>query len=370
MSEILISDTTLRDGEQMPGVIFNKSQKIDLAKKISKFGVDIIELMPAISKYETEVAEYLVGIGMNDKLTASTLSRREHIDLAESIGMSNVTLFTSISDIHLGKKLKISRQQNLENSIRHVEYARERGLRVSFAGEDSSRADLGYLVEFINSLEGKIDYFLSCDTLGILTPKQTYEFIGKLKQETNCKIGLHIHNDFGQATANTLAGIEAGADLFSGTFTGIGERAGNAPIEEVVMALRYQYGRELPLNYRLLGELCGLVEQYSGAKLQRHKPISGENAFSHESGTHVDGIIKYPRNYENFDPRIIGEKRRILFGKHSGTSGLKYLFGDKFTKDEYVKMLEQVKSNSMSQGTVFSEEEIVEMFQIMVEREI
>jgi len=250
----------------------------------------------------------------------------------------------------------------LSEALRHVEYAREKGLDVCFAGEDSTRADLDYLVSFINSLSGNIEYFLPCDTLGVLTPRQTYDFIKKLKQETDCKIGLHTHNDFGQATANTLAGIEAGADLFSGTFTGIGERAGNASIEEIVVALKFQYNKTLPLNYESLGEICDLVEKYSGVILQRHKPISGENAFSHESGIHVDGILKSPDNYENFDPSLIGRERRILFGKHSGTSGLRYLFGDRFSNEQYAEMLQMIKSKSESERTAFSEEEVREMF--------
>ena len=358
-----ILDSTLRDGEQMPRVVFSKEQKIDLTKKFIDFGIDMIDLMPAISRSETEVAEYLVGIGMKDKITASTLSRKEHIDLAKSIGLSNITLFTSTSDIHLDKKLHTTRKENLEKVVKYTEYAKDTGLIVSFAGEDSSRADLGYLIEFINSLEDKIDYFFPCDTLGVLTPKQTYEFIRRLKQETDCKIGLHIHNDFGQATANTLTGIEAGADLFSGTFTGIGERAGNASIEEVVMALRFQYNRELPLKYESLGELCDLVEEYSGVRLQRHKPISGESAFSHESGIHVDGVLKYPRNYENFNPKLIGRQRKILFGKHSGTCGLRYLFGDGFSDSQYVEMLQEIKSRAESERTAFSEQETREMFE-------
>ena len=357
-----ILDTTLRDGEQMPGVVFSKEQKIELAKKISDFGVDFIDLMPAVSRTEREVAEYLVNNGLREKVLASTKMDEESIDVIKGIGLRGIFLITPLSDIHLEKKLGTTRQKNSEKALRYVEYARERGLITNLAGEDSTRADFGYLVEFINSLEDKIDYFFPCDTLGILTPRQTYDFIKRLKQETDCEIGLHTHNDFGQATANTLAGIEAGADLFSGTFTGIGERAGNASIEEVVVALKFQYNKTLPLNYESLGEICDLVEQFSGVRLQRHKPISGENAFSHESGIHVDGIFKYPGNYENFDPKLIGRERRILFGKHSGTCGLRHLFGDRFSDEEYAKMLQVIKLKSESEKTAFSEGEVRKMF--------
>ncbi len=344
-------------------MLFSQEEKIALAKKMSDFGVGIIGLMPAISKQERQVTEHLANCELESQIIAATMMRKEPINIARDCKVQRIILFTSTSDIHLNRKLHTTRKQNLEKAVEYVEYAQEQGLRVDFAGEDSSRADMAYLIEFINSLEGKIDYFLPCDTLGVLTPRQTYEFIRRLKQETDCRIGLHIHNDFGQATANTLAGIEAGADLFSGTFTGIGERAGNVAIEEVVMALRFQYDRELPLNYESLGELCDLVEEYSGIRLQRHKPISGENAFSHESGIHVDGVLKYSQNYENFDPGLIGKQRRILFGKHSGTCGLRYLFGDRFSEDQYAEMLQRVKLRSEFERTAFSEQETREMFQ-------
>jgi isopropylmalate/homocitrate/citramalate synthase len=346
----------------MPGVIFNKEEKIELARKMSDFGIGIIELMPAISRTEREVTEYLTDCGLGSQVTATTMLRKEHIDLAKYCRVNRISLFSSISDIHLDKKLKISRKENLEKSLEYVLYAREKGLIVDFAGEDSTRADFNYLIDFINSLDGKIEYFLACDTLGILTPRQTYGFIKRLKQETNCKIGVHVHNDFGCATANTLAGIEAGADMFSGTFNGIGERAGNTAIEEVIVALKYQYGMDLGLKYELLGELCSLVEKYSGATLQAHKPVSGENAFSHESGIHVDGVIKHSKNYENFSPADVGRTRRILFGKHSGTNSLRYLFGNRFSDDQYGKILQEIKSKSEEEKRAFSEQEVLNMF--------
>ena len=355
-------DETLRDGEQMPGVVFTQKQKIELAKLSSEFGAGIINIMPAISDKERQTAEYLADCNLKSQLTAATMLKHEHINIARDCKVPRIILFTSTSDIHLDRKLQTTRKQNLEKALEHVEYANGQGLIVDFAGEDSTRADNSYLIDFINTLEGKIDYFLPCDTLGVLTPRQTYEFIKKLKQETNCKIGLHIHNDYGQAAANTLAGIEAGADLFSGTFTGIGERAGNAAIEEVVTALRFQYGEVLPLKYELLGELCDLVEEFSKVKLQRHKPICGKNAFSHESGIHVDGLLKYAGNYENFDPKLIGRQRQILFGKHSGACGLRYLFEDKFSDDEYKQMLQKIKSLSEQTRSAFSARDVLEMF--------
>ena len=360
--ELLIYDTTLRDGEQMPGVVFSLDQKRELIDKSLNFGVDIIDLMPFVSESEMRLAENLMNDGYQKKIISATPLKKDFIDKAKKIGFEKLIMFTSVSDIHLQKKLNLSREENLEKTLRLIDYARNIDLNIAFAGEDSTRADISYLIDFINSLNGKIDYFLPCDTLGILTPNETYEFIKMLKNETDVKIGLHCHNDFGQATANTLAGIVAGADIFSGTFTGIGERCGNASIEEVVMSLLIQYDKKLNLNYNMLTSICNKVEEYSGIKMQRHKAVCGENAFSHESGLHVDGILKDPLNYEIYNPEIIGRKRKILFGKHSGISSLKYLFGDKFSNEEYSNMLKQVKEFAESQKRTLFESEVRRMF--------
>ncbi len=359
---IKIYDTTLRDGEQMPGVVFSPEEKINLALKMSYFGVDIIGIMPAVSYKEKEVTKKISNMGLESEITAATMLRKDHIDIAAESGAQRIILFTSISDIHLKNKLNISREENLEKSLELIDYAHKLGLNVDFAGEDATRADINYVINFINTISKKVDYFLPCDTLGILTPFQTYKFITKIKQNCNCNIGLHIHNDFGQATANTLAGLEAGADLFSGTFNGIGERTGNAPIEEVVIALKVQYGINLNLKYEMINEISKLVEEYSGVMLQKHKPISGRNAFSHESGIHVDGILKYPKNYENFNPAIIGRERSILFGKHSGKCGLRYLFGNKFPDKVLDSILENIKKRSQLEKRSFSKEEITNLY--------
>jgi isopropylmalate/homocitrate/citramalate synthase len=360
VNNMLIYDTTLRDGEQMPGVVFSRGEKIELAKKFDDFGVDIIGLMPAVSEGERKVAEDLVDYGLRDKLIAATMMRKDHIDLAYDLGMKNIILFSSVSDIHLKKKLNISREENLNKAVRYINYAKEKGGRVFFAGEDSSRADFSYLVNFMNTLD--VGYFLVCDTLGVLTPFQTYNWIKNLKKETDCKIGLHVHNDFGCATANSLAGMEAGADLVSGTFTGIGERAGNACLEEILVSLKCQYDVDLGVRYDLLGEICDLVQEYSGIELQKHKAIVGKNAFSHESGIHVDGVLKYSKNYEVIDPEFVGREREIIFGKHLGMAGLRYLFEGKFSEEKCREILFGIKELSQKEKRIFSENEVLKIF--------
>ena len=361
MKEVRVWDETLRDGEQMPGVVFSYDEKKELAEKSSKFGSDIISIMPSISPLEEELTRELCNSEIGYKINAMCRLDKTAIDLVKSCQAQRIFLFTSVSDIHLKYKLKTDKDSNLKKSLEFIDYAKSLGLIVDFGVEDATRANQKYLLEFMNAVAPNIDYFMPADTLGVLTPNQTYNFVKKLKQKTNCKICMHCHNDFGLATANTLAGIKAGADIFSGTFTGIGERGGNAPIEEIVVSLKYQHAQNLPINYLELGNLCKLVETYSQITLQKHKPISGENAFSHESGLHIDGILKNPHTYENFDPTTSGRKRRFLFGKHSGKNGLTHILKKNYSQERILEILSYLKQKSTDEKRAFTAEEVLEI---------
>lgn len=289
MKKPLIFDTTLRDGEQMPSVVFRSEEKIELAKKFDEFGVNFIDVMPVVSENEKYVARKLVKEKLNADISAITRLKKCDVDTALECDIPRVLLFTSLSDIQRKHKLNISREENLGKSLEMIDYALDHGLTVDFGGEDTSRLyleDSEYLAFFVKQISDKIDYFFPADTIGCLFPNENYEFIKYIKENCNCSIVLHQHNDLGLATANTLEGLRAGADAFSGTFTGIGERAGNAPIEEVCIALKTK-GENLDVKYEMLTEICELVEKYSQITPQKHKPIIGENAFSHESGIHI-----------------------------------------------------------------------------------
>ena len=333
-SGIKIHDTTLRDGEQTPGVVFRPNEKIRLAKKAIEFGVDLIDVMPTVSDSEFRVTKELAAM-FGEKVSATCRSKKEDIDLAISAGAKRATLFSPLSDLHITQKLRISREENIKRSVEMIDYAVSRGLIVDFAGEDATRADLGYLKEFLQAIHKKIGIFFIADTVGCLTPEPARKLVWYVKNNTSCLVGLHMHNDFGMATANTLEGIRAGADVFSGTFTGIGERAGNAPIEEVCVALKHLYNIEYDFKWKLemLKEICDYVQKISGVTLQKHKPLVGENAFSHESGIHVDGVLKNARTYEFLEPEAVGHKRRIVIGKHSGKKALQHLVGGKISLD-------------------------------------
>ena len=363
---VLIHDTTLRDGEQMPGVVFTPDEKLALATKSIEFGTDLMDIMPAVSESEQRVTRRLAEM-FPQKISATCRAKREDIELAAKLGVRRVTLFTPLSDIHLKYKLGISRDENLQRSLEIIDYARSFGMAVDFAGEDATRADYSYLTDFLQALGHKIEIFYIADTVGFLTPSTTRILVSKLKNSCRCKLGLHVHNDFGLATANTIEGLRAGADVFSGTFTGIGERAGNAPIEEVCTALRYLYSTELDVGYDMLSEICALVQRCSGINLQPHKPISGSNAFCHESGIHADGVIKHPATYEPFDPADVGAVRKFYFGKHSGNAVLRHFFSD-LTEHERHGLLAVIKRAAERQKRSFSAEELSELVAALRER--
>ncbi len=312
-----IFDTTLRDGEQMPGVSFSPEQKLALAEKIDEFGVSLIENMPIVSAEEERVTKELVELGLKAEIRALARLRRTDVDAAARCGVKRVLLVSPVSDIHLEHKLGWTREENISYALDMIDYCHDYGMSVDYAAEDSSRADKAYLFEFMEAVQDDIGYLLVGDTLGCMTPAQSHSLFSELKERAHCRIEAHHHNDFGMATANTLAAIEAGADAFSGTFCGIGERAGNAPIEEVTLALKYLYGQDGGWKIGLIHEIGKMVREYSGIPLSPHKPWVGDNAFAHESGIHVKSVRKNPLTYENFPPETIGQKRRFVKGKHS-----------------------------------------------------
>lgn len=354
LSQIKIHDTTLRDGEQMPGAAFTFDEKVRLAKKMVEFGVGLIDIMPVVSESEFRVTKELARL-FGGRISATCRIKKGDVDVAVHAGASRVTLFSPLSDIHISQKFRTTRDENLRKAVELVGYAKSLGMAVDFAGEDATRADHEYLKLFLRAIDGKVETFFIADTVGCLTPESAGKIVWFVKNNFSSPVGLHFHNDFGLACANTLSGLAAGADFFSGTFTGIGERAGNAPIEEVCTAMRYLHGIDLGVKHEMLKEICDAVEAASGVKLQRHKPIVGENAFSHESGVHVDGVLKNPRTYEFIDPQSVGQKRKICIGKHSGSRILEKMGVDAC---DTPKILAAIKKISEEKKSSFSEEEI------------
>jgi homocitrate synthase NifV len=324
-TDIIIDDTTLRDGEQTAGVVFSKRDKIAIARMLDSIGVRELECgIPAMGREEREGIRALVDLGLNARLIAWNRALVPDIQASIDSGVSAVDISLPVSDIMIRNKIRKSRQWVKEQLKTALGFAKQHNLYVSVGGEDASRADLAFLVELMSiTLQMGGDRFRFCDTLGILDPFGMYDRIRALRVAVpELAIEVHTHNDFGMATANTIAGIRAGATFANTTVNGLGERAGNAALEEVVMGLRHACALDTGIASHRFRELSLFVSRASRRPLPPWKAVVGQSVFAHESGLHTDGVLKNPANYEGFDPAEVGLSRSIVVGKHSGSSGL------------------------------------------------
>lgn len=365
--KIYIVDTTLRDGEQTAGVVFANQEKVTIASMLSEVGVDQLEVgIPAMGGDEKEAIKEIVK--RNKKSSIMAWNRAVIKDIEQSIdcGVDAVAISISVSDIHIKHKLKTSREWVLENMVAAVEYAKKNGLYVSVNGEDASRADREFLVQFINTAKAAgADRFRYCDTVGIMQPFKIRDDINYLVEKTGFDIEMHTHNDFGMATANALAGLTGGATHVGVTVNGLGERAGNAALEEVLMALMFVYNYEGKIDTKMFREVSEYVSRASGRILPAWKAIVGDNMFAHESGIHADGAIKNPKNYEAFDPDIVGAQRQIVIGKHSGRAGIVNKFkeyGIELDSEASQVVLEMVRASSVRVKRTLFDKELVQIY--------
>lgn len=380
---IKILDNTLREGEQQAELFFSYETKYKLAHLIAQTGVYYIELMPCICDQEAELAKTLSSEGLENRLSAATLMGKRFIDLAKECGMKHVMLFKGLSDRLLwlrdpqvrqrsefqGKTIDDDippqiidqiRQNALDLIVENLRYATKQGLKVDFAIEDASRADFHFLVQCLRSFSPYIKYCLLCDTVGILSPEKSYIWISDLIQSTTgVNLGLHYHNDLGMALENTLQSLMAGATLVSGTFGGIGERAGNVALEEVLNGLRIRFGIEVEgINYDKIAAVTDYIDKMG---VRRAAPYS-KQAQCHESGIHVNSLLSDPKSYAVLPHNAI----EIIYGKGSGASNFRYLFekqlGNPQPKEKYDQMRSVIKSLAIKEERCFTANEIVELW--------
>lgn len=319
-----IIDTTLRDGEQAPGVAFSIEEKVAIARMLDQAGVHFIEAgTPVMGGGEKEAIRRIISLNPRAGIIVWNRALEKDVEESLNIGASNIHVSFPVSDVMMEKKLRRNREWILRRLKEMASFVTSSGAVLSIGAEDASRADETFLEEFINIAADmgavRIRY---CDTVGICEPFGLVETIRRLVQNARIPIEIHTHNDFGLAVANALAGIMAGAGFVDTTVAGLGERAGNAALEDVVMGLKMLYGIDAGVNPFMLTSLADMVSAASGRPLPVSKSIVGGMAFAHESGIHVDGIMKAPVTYEPFDPAIVGNMRRIVIGKHSGRKAL------------------------------------------------
>ena len=346
--DITIYDTTLRDGEQTPGVCFSLDEKLEIARKLDQFKIHQIEAgFPIVSEKERESIKTIANEGLDATILGLTRTKTEDIDAALDCDVDGIITFVGTSDIHLDHKMHITRQDAINLSETAVEYAKDHGLFVAFSAEDATRTD----IEFLKRIYGKAqecgaDRVHIADTTGAITPQGIDYLVKELVKDIDIDIAVHLHNDFGLAVINSIVGVLAGAKAVSTTVNGIGERAGNASLEELIMAMKILYGKDYGFKTKYIKELSDLVSKASGLPIPYNKPVVGNNVFRHESGIHVDAVIEEPLCYEPYLPELVGQKRQLVLGKHSGCRAVRAKLNEcelDVSNDELIEIVRQVK---------------------------
>jgi 2-isopropylmalate synthase len=321
--KIRIFDTTLRDGDQTPGVFLTPEEKATIARQLDRLGVDAIEAgCPITSAGELESVRLIVNEGLKAEIFGLARVVKDDVDAVINSGLKFVHLFIATSDLHLKYKLKMTREEAMEQSLEMIDYAKSHGLSVEFSAEDATRTDIDYLKIFYKAISdaGVIRINIP-DTVGIMIPSKMVQLVKDVKSVVKVPVSVHCHNDFGAAVANSLAGVEAGATQIHVTVNGLGERAGNAALEEVVTSLHLLYGKRTDIKTDLIYQTSQLVSKLARISVQPNKAIVGENAFTHVSGIHTHGVVSMPLTYEPIPPELVGRRRRIALGKHAGRHG-------------------------------------------------
>jgi len=325
---VSILDSTLREGEQHPGVSFTVKQRIQIAWMLDYFGVDQIEISPVISKDHEQATKMIIKAGLKADILAHCRAIKQDIDVALACDAEWVATYMSVSDVQLRSKLKIGREEAFSRAMQVVDYIKAHGLKARFTLEDASRAEPEFLKSIAKAISNAgIERISIPDTVGIMLPRGMYNLVSMVKDsiDSRTKIDVHCHNDLGLALANALAGVDAGADQIHVTIDGIGERNGIPALAEVAVILTMLYKCRNDLRLDMLKDLSRLIEQYTGIKTPESKPIVGDSAFKHKAGTHLAAVLRDPRAYEIIDPRSVGNRRRIVFGELAGKNGAAFL---------------------------------------------
>ena len=321
----LLWDETLRDGEQTPGVHFTPEEKLELATTMSGMGVDIMDVgIPVVSSEEHRAVKTIANAGLDASILAAARAVRRDVEACVECGVDEVSVFIACSDLHLKYKLQMTREQVLERSVKECEYAKAHGLKVTFVTEDTFRADMDYVVQLYNAcIDAGAERIVFADTVGLMTPAGMRWWLGEVKPRLKpAQLSVHCHDDFGLAVANSLAAMESGVEVPHVCVNGIGERSGNASLEELVLLLETLYHYDTGIDTSKLYALSRRVEELTGVPVAVNKSVVGYNAFSHESGIHADGVIKHSWTYEPIQPEKIGRERRFILGKHTGRTAV------------------------------------------------
>jgi methanogen homocitrate synthase len=349
---VKIYDTTLRDGEQTPGGKFTKEQKMEIARRLDSIGVNAIEAgFPVISQYDEDAVKAVASQHLSADVICLCRSKQKDIDSALRADVDGVIIFLAVSDLHLKYKLHLDLTTAVNMAAESITYAKDHGLVVQLSAEDATRTSLDSLTALYSAAEESgADRLGIADTTGCIRPAGMHRLVESLRKIFDTELSVHCHDDYGLAVANSLAAYEAGIDYISVSVNGLGERCGNASLEEIVMALYALYGVDLKYNISHLKELSDTVSKFSGIPIPINKAIVGPNAFRHESGIHVAAVMRCPFTYESYEPQLVGNERKLVFGRHSGTDGVREKLkslGFTLTEEELAEIVKRLKTLPM-----------------------
>jgi len=360
--DIIISDCTLRDGEQQPGVVFGPEDKMRLAQALDEIGIPEIEVgMPSVSQQEQEAVKAIAKAGLKAKTRVVCMAIKADIDLAVSCGVQVAVVSLPSGYLQIEHKLRWPEERILETAVNLTNYAHEQGLYVVFSPMDTTRSAPDFLERYLKTVvkDGHVDRVRITDTTGAAMPLAVKYLVKKLAEITHRPIEIHTHDDFGMATANILAGLEAGASVASTTLNGLGERAGNARTEEVALALRILYDIDLGLRLEKFYQASQLLQGITGIKMPPHKAVVGENAFAQEAGIIVAGWLANPFTAEPYLPEVVGQTAKVLLGKWSGKTSVAWKLkklGISATDEQITEITKQVKEEAEKTKREVSEE--------------
>jgi isopropylmalate/homocitrate/citramalate synthase len=352
--KISILDSTLREGEQHPGISFTNKQRIQIAWLLDSFGVNQIEISPVVSHDHFEATKTIIKQGLGADILAHVRALKSDVEVAIDSNATWVATYMGISDIHLATKLKISREEAKIRALEVADYIKSHGLKSRFTMEDASRTDPQFLIEMCKEMNSRgIERISIPDTVGIMRPQGMYNLVKMVHENIDTNVSsldVHCHNDVGLALANALAGCEAGATQIHTTIDGLGERTGIPSLAETAVALTLIY--RIPNDFRLhmLRDLSRTIVDYTHLETPESKPIVGESAYKHKAGTHLAAILQNPSAYEILEPRLVGNRRKIVFGELAGKNGAAYLLsllGLETSRVEAEKMAKGLKELRM-----------------------
>lgn len=327
--KIRILDSTLREGEQHPGVSFSNKQRIQIAWMLDSFGVDQIEISPIVSPDHHEATKIIMKQGLKADIVAHVRAIKSDVDRALDCDTNWVATYMGISDIHLLAKLRISREEAKQRALEVVDYIKSHGLKSRFTMEDASRTEPEFLLEMCREMNQRgIERISIPDTVGIMRPRGMYNLVKMVYDNidnSRTSLDVHCHNDVGLALSNALSGCDGGADQIHTTIDGLGERTGIPTLAETAVALNLIHKSNNSFRLHLLKDLSRTISDYTGIPIHESKPLVGDSAYKHKAGTHLAAILRNPSAYEIIEPKQVGNRRKIVFGELSGKNGSAYL---------------------------------------------